>query len=76
MRDYRETANKITVNLSYDFYVRPLEVITSHPIVITKPTTALILPHPLLKKKRENEIPRVREIGARANLLSIRVNHL
>ena len=76
MRDYRETANKITVNLSYDFFVRPLEVITSHPIVITILTTTVILPHPLLKKKRENEIPQVKEIGARANLQSIRVNLL
>ncbi len=76
MRDYKETANKITVSLSYDFFVRLLEVITNHPIVITKLTTAVILLHPLLKKKRENEIPRAREIGARANLLSIQANHL
>ena len=76
MRGYRETANIITASLSYDFFVRALEVITSHPIVINKLTTAVILPHPLLNKKRENEIPRAREIGARANLLSIRANHL
>ncbi len=76
MRDYKETANKITVSLSYDFFVRLLEVITNLPIVITKLTTAVILLHPLLKKKRENEIPRAREIGARANLLSIQANHL
>jgi hypothetical protein len=74
MRDYKETANKITVSLSYDFFVRPLEVKTSHPTTVTK-TTALILPL-LLKKKRENEIPLVKEIGARANLLSIQVNPL
>lgn len=77
MRDYRETSNKITaVSLSYDFFVRALEVITSPPAAITKHTTVLVLPRLLKKKKRENEIPRVKEIGARANLLSIRVNHL
>jgi hypothetical protein len=74
MRDYKETANKITVSLSYDFFVRPLEVKTSHPTIVTK-TIVLILPL-LLKKKRENEIPQVKEIGARANLQSTRVNPL
>ena len=74
MRDYKETANKITVSLSYDFFVRPLEVIISRPKTV-KLTSGLILPH-LLKKKRENEIPQVKEIGARANLQSIPVNPL
>jgi hypothetical protein len=74
MRDYRDTANKITVNLSYDFFDRPLEVLTSLQTVITKLTTAIILLRPLLKKKRENEILQGKEIAARANLLLIQAN--
>ena len=79
MRDFKETANKITASLSYDFFVRALEVITRRPRVTPKPKpTALTHLHllSLLKKKRGKEIPQVRETEARANLQSTQANPL
>ena len=79
MRDFKETANKITASLSYDFFVRALEVIT-HPLRVTAKPKPTALAHlhllSLLKKKKGKEIPRERETEERANLQSTQANPL